>query len=120
MATTATRPTEHHRAANHRPAKRVTVHRRVKSQSATSRTGVATLTIHAPAARSVVHTATPEEAAELFDNDAQRELGISGREFLDRWESGYYTGASDWDQHGRAVLRLAWLIRTIQPQDLPA
>ena len=27
---------------------------------------------------------------ELFDNAAQHYLGISGEEFLDRWDSGYY------------------------------
>jgi len=34
---------------------------------------------------------------ELFDNAAHHYLGISGEEFLDRWDSGYY---EDPDQPG--------------------
>jgi hypothetical protein len=33
---------------------------------------------------------TPDEGRRLFDNAAQYYLGISGDEFIRRWESGYY------------------------------
>lgn len=38
---------------------------------------------------------TDEEAAELFEKIAQRYLGISGDEFIQRWESGYYRDDAD-------------------------
>ncbi|MGH3614386.1 MAG: hypothetical protein ACRDRK_17715, partial [Pseudonocardia sp.] len=31
-----------------------------------------------------------QDAAEVFDGIARRELGISGQEFLDRWDAGEY------------------------------
>ena len=66
------------------------------------------------------YTLTDAESAEMFDRDAHRELGISGREFMDRWQAGVYQDASDLDQHGRAVLRLAFWMSTVHPDDLPA
>ncbi len=65
------------------------------------------------------YTLTALESAEMFDRDAHRDLGISGRAFLDRWQTGFYDDASDLDQHGRAVLRLARSIDYIRPDDLP-
>jgi hypothetical protein len=38
---------------------------------------------------------TPEEARDLFDNRARMELGISGEEFLRRWDAGEYTPIPD-------------------------
>lgn len=31
-----------------------------------------------------------QDAADVFDGIARRELGISGQEFLDRWDAGEY------------------------------
>jgi hypothetical protein len=33
---------------------------------------------------------TDEEGRALFDNAARFYLGISGEEFIERWDSGYY------------------------------
>jgi hypothetical protein len=38
---------------------------------------------------------TDEEAAALFEKIAQRYLGISGEEFIRRWDSGYYGPDAD-------------------------
>lgn len=37
-----------------------------------------------------VHEATPDEGRTLLDHAAQRWLGISGDEFLERWHAGKY------------------------------
>lgn len=33
-----------------------------------------------------------QEAADLFDRICRREMGISGAEFLQRWDGGVYNG----------------------------
>ena len=45
-----------------------------------------------------VREATPEEGVAMLDEAAEYYLGISGKTFLQRWQSGYY--ASDPDQPG--------------------
>jgi len=35
------------------------------------------------------------EAAEMFADLAMRHLGISGQEFLRRWDAGHYAGRTD-------------------------
>jgi hypothetical protein len=40
------------------------------------------------------------EAEEAFDAVARREMGISGAEFLRRWDAGYYEGQSMDDVKG--------------------
>ncbi len=47
---------------------------------------------------SAFHEATPEEGEVMLDQRAQRYLGISGLEFIRRWEAGYYD--ADPDAHG--------------------
>ena len=37
-----------------------------------------------------VEMLTPEEAREAFDRIARRELGMSGEEFLRRWDAGEF------------------------------
>ena len=37
-----------------------------------------------------VHEMSDQEAGEVFDGIARRELGISGAEFLRRWDAGEY------------------------------
>jgi len=44
---------------------------------------------------SPVREATLEEGAALLDRRARRYLGISGSEFVRRWESGYYAAEPD-------------------------
>ena len=46
-----------------------------------------------------------EEAREHFDGDARRLLGISGDEFLRRYDAGYYDRELD-DRELRAVMKL--------------
>lgn len=54
----------------------------------------------------------------MFNQDARRTLGISGREFLRRWDSGVYNDASDTDPEGRRVLHVASFIPFIPADDL--
>ena len=37
-----------------------------------------------------IQALTDEEGRTLFDNAARFSLGISGEEFVERWDSGYY------------------------------
>lgn len=37
---------------------------------------------------------SPQDAEQAFDAIAQREMGISGAEFLRRWDAGDYEGQS--------------------------
>jgi hypothetical protein len=59
---------------------------------------------------------TREEAWELFDQDARLQLGVSGEEFLRRWDSGEYRDIQD-DREGRKVMRVAFLIPTVRATD---
>lgn len=49
-------------------------------------------------ARHEARTAEPDRsgAADLFDSIARHEMGISGTEFLERWDRGDFTNV-DWD-----------------------
>ncbi len=51
-----------------------------------------------------VREATPEEGRELFNQAAHRNLGISGDEFLRRWDSGAYLDSDDPKVSAVAVL----------------
>lgn len=44
-----------------------------------------------------VITVTGQAAADLFDQMARKNMGISGTEFLTRWDRGDYIGI-DWDE----------------------
>lgn len=48
-----------------------------------------------------------QEAEEVFDAIARREMNISGTEFLRRWDAGYITRASVW-MMSRALWRRTW------------
>lgn len=56
-----------------------------------------------------VHVVTREEGLAIFDRDARRALGISGEEFLRRWDAGEYQPVPD-TVEGRAIGQLAMLI----------
>lgn len=47
---------------------------------------------------------TEAEAVALFDRAARRDLGISGPEFLARWERGDYASVEDPAAEGVAML----------------
>ena len=51
-----------------------------------------------------------EEGRALLDGEARRLLGISGEEFLRRYDAGDYARLTEDDELGRAVLRLWFLI----------
>lgn len=51
-----------------------------------------------------------EESRELFDRQAQRYLGISGVEFIQRWEAGEYGDPDDRDKNPPGVMRLVMLM----------
>ena len=55
-----------------------------------------------------VEFVTREEARAIFDAAARRELGISGEEFLRRWDNGEYQPVPD-DTEGRKVARLSMM-----------
>jgi hypothetical protein len=38
---------------------------------------------------------SPEESAEEFDHQARRRLGMSGEEFLRRWDAGEFPNTED-------------------------
>lgn len=50
-----------------------------------------------------VHHMTAEEGMAMLDREAERLLGISGEEFIQRWESGQY----DDQPETPAIIRLA-------------
>src|SRR5215217_3066932 len=56
-----------------------------------------------------VHVASPEEGRALFDRQAHKALGISGDEFLRRWDAGAYRPVPD-TADGRKVSRLVMLM----------
>jgi hypothetical protein len=51
-----------------------------------------------------VREATPAEGRELFDSRARALLGISGEEFLQRWDNGDYQETDDPNVSALAVL----------------
>lgn len=58
---------------------------------------------------SSIRYATPEEGRELFDYQARELLGLSGDEFLRRWDAGEYQDIADAPGH-RHIMRLVMLI----------
>ena len=48
-----------------------------------------------------------DEAEEAFDTVARREMGISGAEFLRRWDAGHYAGLQMDDVEGLAATWVA-------------
>lgn len=54
-----------------------------------------------------------DEAREEFDAHARKRLGLSGEEFLRRWDAGEYRGLEDDDPPN--VLMVASLISLVRP-----
>ena len=50
-----------------------------------------------------------EKAREFFDREAQRLVGLSGDEFLRRYDRGDYVGIEE-DEFGRRVVELEFII----------
>ncbi len=61
-----------------------------------------------------IHFVTPEEGRALFDREAKRLFGISGEEFLRRWDAGEYREVFDVEDH-YGVLMVATLIPWVRP-----
>jgi hypothetical protein len=53
--------------------------------------------------------ATPEEGRSLFDAAARRELGMSGEEFIRRWDQGEFRDALNGPEHVK-LMRLVMLM----------
>lgn len=122
MASTATRPTQ--RAwriparppiTAPRPGRHVVTHRRRRPRPVWLHARLDRLPWYLPPAP---YTLTDAAAAEMFDNTARRELGVSGAEFVRRWEAGEYADATDDDPQGRRVLHVAYLIPFFRAGDL--
>ena len=60
-----------------------------------------------------IHFLNPEEGRELFDREARRLFGISGDEFLRRWDSGEYGPIPDTPE-GRKLGRMYGLISFVR------
>lgn len=52
---------------------------------------------------------TPEEGRTFFDREVRRTIGMSGEEFLRRYDRGDYAGIEE-DEFGRKLIRLEFLI----------
>lgn len=52
---------------------------------------------------------SPREAYEVFDCEVQRLMGISGEEFIARWETGELAGVAD-EPGNRHIMRLALMM----------
>jgi len=65
----------------------------------------------APLARTEdgIRFATDEEGRALFDHQARALLGISGEEFIERWDRGEYRDVADGPDH-LVPMRLVMLI----------
>ena len=61
-----------------------------------------------------IYFPSEEEARELFDREARRLFGISGDEFLRRWDSGEYGPIPD-TPDGRKLGRMYGLISFVRP-----
>jgi len=51
-----------------------------------------------------------EESRELFNRQAKLYLGISGDEFIQRWDAGEYGDPDDRSKNSPGVMRLAMLL----------
>jgi len=61
-----------------------------------------------------IYEPTYEEGMAMLDAEAHRTLGISGEEFLRRFDAGEYQGIEE-DEVGRAVVNLIFTIPFARP-----
>ena len=61
-----------------------------------------------------IYEPTYEEGMAMLDAEARRGLGISGEEFLRRFDAGEYAGIEE-DEVGRAVVNLIFTIPFARP-----
>ncbi len=64
----------------------------------------------AETAENQIREITREEGRELFDRNARHHLGISGEEFLRRWDAGEYDDPDDRTKNGPEVMEVASLL----------
>lgn len=57
-----------------------------------------------------VRQLTAEEGRELLDQHSRRYLGISGEEFIRRWDAGEYGDPDDRTKNHHGVMELAMLL----------
>lgn len=57
---------------------------------------------------------SPEEAWRRFDAHARSSFGMSGEEFLRRWDTGEFNGLEE-DARGRAYNDLVMMATTVRP-----
>lgn len=65
---------------------------------------------HAGTTENQIRELTDEEARKLFDRSARHYLGISGEEFLRRWDAGYYDDPDDRTKNPPEVMEVASLL----------
>ncbi len=51
-----------------------------------------------------------EEGREMLDRQARKYLGISGDEFIERWDAGFYDDPDDRTKNGPEVMALGMFI----------
>ncbi|MGI8642913.1 MAG: hypothetical protein ACR2LS_02215 [Thermomicrobiales bacterium] len=56
-----------------------------------------------------VYGVSPEQGRRLFDEAVRREVGISGEEFIRRWQAGEFATIPDDEEH-RSIIELTILI----------
>ena len=56
-----------------------------------------------------IYTVTPEHGRRLFDEVVRREVGMSGEEFVRKWQAGDFATIPDDEEH-RSIIELTLLI----------
>lgn len=64
-----------------------------------------------------VYEPTWDEGRAMFDDESRRLLGISGKEFLDRYDAGEFRGPEE-DEVGRRANHLIMLIPFARPMSI--
>ncbi|MBA2715337.1 MAG: hypothetical protein H0U55_17530 [Rubrobacteraceae bacterium] len=59
---------------------------------------------------SQIRELSKEEGREMFDRAVRRKLGISGEEFMRRWDAGYYDDPDDRTKNPAEVMELGMLM----------
>lgn len=57
-----------------------------------------------------IYELSEEEGRELFDRAVRHHLGISGEEFMRRWDAGYYDDPDDRTKNPPEVMELGMLM----------